>query len=186
MVNAIKDKFQSQNGFESPNFTVDETGRITAPVLNVQSILLNGTPFVAYVPPDEGDGGGADPNEPAITNSFETLAVTGGTFRVSYEGTPTLRVVNGVVRVDSIETGSIDNMDIGYNTAGQIQVYTIDMTNAPDSTASNINLNGANLNGNVNVADQVVLSNDPTLSTHATRKGYVDATATALAVAFGA
>ena len=184
----INDKFQSQNGFESPNFTVDATGRITAPVLNVQQILLNGENFVQYVPPEEGEGGGggADPNEPVITNSFETLAVTGGTFRVSYQGTPTLRVVNGVVRVDSVETGSLDNIDIGYNTAGQIRTYAIDMTNAPDSTASEINLNGANLNGDVNIINQVVLNNEPTSPTHATRKGYVDATATALAVAFGA
>lgn len=181
----INDKFQSQNGFESPNFTVDATGRITAPVLNVQQILLNGENFVQYVPPEEGDGG-TDPNEPAITNSFETLAVTGGTFRVTYQGTPTLRVVNGVVIVDSIQTGSIDNMDIGYNTAGQVRAYTIDMTNAPDSSASNINLNNANINGDMNIVDQVVLQNNPVQSTHATRKSYVDATATALAVAFGA
>lgn len=188
MVNAIKDKFQSQNGFESPNFTVDANGRITAPVLNVQQILLNGENFVQYVPPDEGDGegGGGDPNEPTITNSFETLAVTGGTLRVTYQGSPSLRVVNGVVKVSSIGLGTIDNVDIGYETPGQIQVYTIDMTNAPDSTASNINLNNANFNGDLNVVDQVVLNNDPTQATHATRKGYVDATATALAVAFGA
>lgn len=184
----INDKFQSQNGFESPNFTVDNTGRITAPVLDVKQILLNGENFVQYVPPEDGDGGGGgtDPNEPAITNSFETLAVTGGTFRVSYQSTPTLRVVNGVVRVDSVETGSIDNMDIGYNTPGQVRAYTIDMTNAPDSSASNINLNNANINGDMNIVDQVVLQNNPVQSTHATRKSYVDATATALAVAFGA
>ena len=60
------------------------------------------------------------------------------------------------------------------------------MTNAPDSTSSTINLNGAVVNDDLNITDQIVLSNNPTLSTHATRKGYVDATATALAVAFGA
>lgn len=183
----INDKFQSQNGFESPNFTVDATGRITAPVLNVQQILLNGENFVQYVPPEDTDtGGGTDPNEPTITNSFETLAVTGGTLRVSYNGTPTLRVINGVVRVDSVETGTIDNVDIGYTTPGQIRAYTIDMTNAPDSSASDINLNNANINGDMNIVDNVVLQNNPTESTHATRKSYVDATATALAVAFGA
>lgn len=182
----INDKFQAQNGFESPNFSVDSTGRITAPVINVQQILLNGENFVQYVPPDEGDGGGGGDGEPAITNSFETLAVTGGTLRVSYQGSPALRVVNGVVRVTSIELGSIDNVDIGYETPGQIRAYTIDMTNAPDSSASNINLNNANINGDMNIVDNVVLQNDPTSSSHATRKSYVDATATALAVAFGA
>ena len=34
------------------------------------------------------------------------------------------------------------------------------------------------------MADNVVLTKDPSLTKHATRKGYVDATATALAVAF--
>ena len=82
--------------------------------------------------------------------------------------------------------GTIDNVDIGYHTALQIRTYGIDMVSAPDSTASAINLNNASLNGDLNVQDNVVLSNDPTLTTHATRKGYVDATATALAVAFGA
>ena len=60
------------------------------------------------------------------------------------------------------------------------------MTNAPDSTASTINLNGAQVNGDLNMADNGVLDKDPSLTKHATRKGYVDATATALAVAFGA
>ena len=47
-------------------------------------------------------------------------------------------------------------------------------------------MNGASVKGDVNIADNVVLTNQPTVGTHATSKGYVDATATALAVAFGA
>ncbi len=42
MSTIINEKFQAQNGFESPNFTVDNTGKITAPTIDVQSILLNG------------------------------------------------------------------------------------------------------------------------------------------------
>ena len=56
MSTIINEKFQAQNGFESPNFTVDNTGKITAPTIDVQSILLNGTQFVQYVPPED-DGG---------------------------------------------------------------------------------------------------------------------------------
>ena len=181
----INDKFQAQNGFESPNFAVDTTGKVSATTIDVQSILLNGTPFVQYTPPEDDQGGD---DEVAITNSFETLAVTGGTLRVSYLGNPALRVVNGVVKISSIgdEIGTIDNVDIGSNTAGQVTTYSLNMTNAPDSTASEINLNGASLNGDVNITNQVVLNNEPVSPTHATRKGYVDATATALAVAFGA
>ena len=47
----INDKFQAQNGFESPNFTVDTNGRITAPVIDVKQILLNGENFVQYGSP---------------------------------------------------------------------------------------------------------------------------------------
>ena len=60
------------------------------------------------------------------------------------------------------------------------------MASNPDSTASTINMNGATVNGDITVANNVVLNNQPTVGTHATSKGYVDATATALAVAFGA
>ena len=52
----INDKLQAQNGFESPNFTVDNTGKITAPTIDVKNILLNGTTFVQYVPPEEDSG----------------------------------------------------------------------------------------------------------------------------------
>lgn len=182
----INDKFQAQNGFESPNFTVDSTGKITAPVINVQSILLNGTPFVAYVPPE--DAGGGEDDGPVITNVFESLAVTGGTLRVSYLGNQAINIVNGVVKINSLGLlpGTIDHVDIGYNTPVQVQAYTIDMTTAPDSSASQINFNGAKLNGDLDIVDNVVLSRQPTESGHATSKGYVDATATALAVAFGA
>ena len=68
----------------------------------------------------------------------------------------------------------------------QIKAYGIDMTTAPDSSASNINVSGSNLNGDLTVNDNLLMQKDPSSGTHAARKGYVDATATALAVAFGA
>ena len=184
MSTIINEKFQAQNRFESPNFTVDSTGKITAPTIDVQSILLNGTQFVQYVPPED-DGG--DDTGTTVSNSFESLAVTGGVFKVTYQNNTVLSVVNGRLTINSQGIpGNIDNVDIGYNSPVQIRTYGIDMTNAPDSTASTINLNGAQVNGDLNMADNVVLDKDPSLTKHATRKGYVDATATALAVAFGA
>ena len=184
MSTIINEKFQAQNGFESPNFTVDSTGKITAPTIDVQSILLNGTQFVQYVPPED-DGG--DDTGTTVSNSFESLAVTGGVFKVTFQNNTVLSVVNGRLTINSQGIpGNIDNVDIGYNSPVQIRTYGIDMTNAPDSTASTINLNGAQVNGDLNMADNVVLDKDPSLIKHATRKGYVDATATALAVAFGA
>ena len=116
MSTVINDKFQAQNGFESPNFTVDNTGKITAPTIDVQNILLNGTQFVQYVPPED-DGG--DDTGTQVTNSFETLAVTGGVFKVNYQNSTSLSVVNGKVTISSSGAvpGTIDNVDIGYHTA---------------------------------------------------------------------
>ena len=181
----INDKFQSQNGFESPKFSVDTAGKITTETLDVKTILLNGSPFVAYVPPEDQE---SDDTGTQVSNSFESLAVTGGIFKVNYLGNTAISVLNGQVTVNSIGVipGSIDNVEIGYNTPSQIKVHTIDMAANPDSTASTINMNGASVKGDVNIANNVVLTNQPTVGTHATSKGYVDATATALAVAFGA
>jgi len=185
MATVINDKFQAQNGFESPNFTVDTTGKLTTPIIDVQSILLNGTPFVAYVPPadDTGDDTGTQ-----VSNSFDSLAVTGGVFKVNYLNNTALSVINGTLTINSIGAtpGSIDNVEIGYNTPSQIKVHTIDMASNPDSSASSINMNGASINGDVSIVNNVVLNNQPTVGTHATSKSYVDATATALAVASGA
>ena len=185
MATVINDKFQAQNGFESPNFTVDTTGKLTTPIIDVQSILLNGTPFVAYVPPadDTGDDTGTQ-----VSNSFDSLAVTGGVFKVNYLNNTALSVINGTLTINSFGAtpGSIDNVEIGYNTPSQIKVHTIDMASNPDSSASSINMNGASINGDVSIVNNVVLNNQPTVGTHATSKSYVDATATALAVAFGA
>lgn len=181
----INDKFQAQNGFESPNFTVDTTGKLTTPVIDVQTILLNGAPFVAYVPPEDTED---DDTGTQVSNSFESLAVTGGIFKVNYLGNTTLAVVDGriIIASNGPIPGSIDNVEIGYKTPSQIRVHTIDMASNPDSSASTINMNDATVKGDVNIANNVVLTNQPTVGTHATSKGYVDATATALAVAFGA
>ena len=137
MSTIINEKFQAQNGFESPNFTVDSTGKITAPTIDVQSILLNGTQFVQYVPPED-DGG--DDTGTTVSNSFESLAVTGGVFKVTFQNSTVLSVVNGRLTINSQGIpGNIDNVDIGYNSPVQVRTYGIDMTNAPDSTASTIN-----------------------------------------------
>mgnify|MGYP001227161183 CR=1 FL=1 len=180
----INDKLQAQNGFESPNFTVDNTGKITAPTIDVKNILLNGTTFVQYVPPEEDSG---DDTGTQVSNSFESLAVTGGVFKVNYLGNTVLSVINGRLTINNQGIpGNIDNVDIGYNVPVQIRAYGIDMTTAPDSTASQLNVDGATMNGDLTVTNNMLLQSDPTIGTHATNKGYVDATATALAVAFGA
>ena len=155
---------------------MDTTGKISAQTIDVQRILLNGSVFTQYTPPeDETDDTGT-----VVTNSFETLAVTGGVFKVTYLSQAALTVINGKLAINSQGAipGTIDNVDIGYNTPGQISAYTIDMATAPDSTASNINMNGASVNGDVNIQDPLLINDR--INAHATKKGYVDATATAL------
>ncbi|MBR19770.1 MAG: hypothetical protein CMA64_06445 [Euryarchaeota archaeon] len=179
----VNDKFQAQNGFESPSFNVDTAGKITGVSLDVQSILLNGKAFVQAETGDTSDDTGT-----TVSNSFDSLAVNGGVFKVNDTNNNTiLSVINSRIVINNIGIpGTIENVDIGYTTPGQIRAYGIDMTTAPDSSASNINASGTNLNGDVTVTDNLLMQKDPTVGTHATRKSYVDSTATALAVAFGA
>ena len=54
----VNDKFQAQNGFESPSFNVDTAGKITGVSLDVQSILLNGKAFVQAETGDTSDDTG--------------------------------------------------------------------------------------------------------------------------------
>ena len=180
----INDKFQAEYGFESPKFTVDNAGKITAEILDIKTITLNGKPFVQAAEDDQT----SDDTGTTVSNSFDSLAVNGGVFKVNDTNNNTiLSVINGRLRVNNIGIpGTIDNVDIGYQTPVQIKAYGIDMTTAPDSSASNINVSGSNLNGDLTVNDNLLMQKDPSSGTHADRKGYVDATATALAVAFGA
>ena len=54
----INDRFQAQFGFESPKYTVDTAGKVTAETLDVKSILLNGKAFVQAAAEDQTSDGG--------------------------------------------------------------------------------------------------------------------------------
>ena len=153
----INDKSPFQNGFESPSFPVDTNGKITTEILDVKQFLKWIPLLLMFLEDTEDDDTGTQ-----VSNSFESLAVTGGIFKVNYLGNTTLSVVNGRVSIAShgAVPGAIDNVEIGYNTPSQIKVHTIDMATNPDSTASNYsNMNGASVKGDVNIADNVVLTN---------------------------
>ena len=49
----INDRFQAQFGFESPKYTVDTAGKITAETLDVRTILLAGKSFVQAADDDQ-------------------------------------------------------------------------------------------------------------------------------------
>ena len=82
----INDKFQAQFGFESPKYTVDTAGKITAETLDVKSILLNGKSFVQAAPDDQT----SDDTGTTVSNSFDSLAVNGGVFKVNDSGNNTI------------------------------------------------------------------------------------------------
>ena len=175
--------FKSEQGFESPKFTVDVNGRLTSEILDVKQILLNGVPFVGQVDDDDDDDqGGGD-----TTNPFENIAdlSVNNTFTVKQSNVVNARIASGVITLSSTNTGSIDNMDIGQTTPGQAKFYELDLVSAPDSTASVINADGATVNGTLSFTDGIAVATAPVNNSDVTNKGYVDSTAIALSIALG-
>lgn len=188
---AVKQKrFTSEYGFESPNFDVNENGRITSRVLNVNQILLNGVPFVGQDPdepvdPGEGDGG-VDP-----TNPFDNITslTVNGQLRVNNTindiSTRVLAIQDGVVTINNASTGSIDNVDIGLENPGQARFYSIDLVSAPDSTAAILEADGATFRGNITFDGNLAITATPENASDITNKEYVDNTSIAFSVALG-
>lgn len=174
-----KDKFKSEYGFESPNFEVQTSGALKAQSIDVNTILLGGTPFVQYTPPEDDD------DAVVIPNTFTSLNVNEGIFQVNQNSKNIVKVEEGKIVLHSDVTGEINNMDIGLSTPGQAKFISIDMAQPQDSTTSTINLNNTVFNGDLTVNDNVILTNQPSVANHASTKGYVDSTASALAIAFG-
>ena len=181
-------KLTSQFGFESPNFSVGTTGRVTTRVLDVNQILLNGVPFVGADPDDPVDPGDGGPDP---TNPFENITslTVNGPLRVNNNIndvlTNVLTINNGAIAISNNTTGSIENVDIGLQTPGQARFYSIDLTNAPDSSAAILNADGATITGNITIDGTLALSVAPINATDITNKEYVDNTSLAFSIALG-
>ena len=181
-------KLTSQYGFESPNFEVGTTGRVTTRVLDVNQILLNGVPFVGADPDEPVDPGEEGPDS---TNPFDNITslTVNGPLRVNNTvddvSTNVLTIDNGAVTMSNSTTGNIENVDIGLQTPGQARFYSIDLTSAPDSTAAILNADGATINGNITIDGTLALSVAPQNATDITNKEYVDSTSIAFSVALG-
>tara|TARA_B100000900_G_C20555742_1_gene706735 strand:+ start:211 stop:768 length:558 start_codon:yes stop_codon:yes gene_type:complete len=176
-------KFKSEQGFESPKFSVDTNGKLVGEILDIKQILLNGVPFVGTIDDGEEEGGGGG----ETTNPFENIAdlSVNTTFNVTQSSVSNLRVANGIVTVASTNTGSIDNMDIGQTTPGQAKFYELDIVPAGDSTAAVLNADGATVNGSLTFNSVPAVAVAPTINNHVTTKGYVDSQAIALSIALG-
>lgn len=177
--------FKSEYGFESGTFNVDSAGRITAPRIDVKSILINGVPFVGQEDDDDTGGGGGGGE---TANPFDNVAslTVNQSLLVNYNSNQQLRVSNGTITISPDITGELNNVNIGLETPGQARLYHLEMVGAPDSTASIISADGATLEGTITVDGSLRVSGTPTDAGDLTPKSYVDSTALALSIALGA
>ena len=177
-------KFKSEQGFESPKFTVDTNGRLTTSILDVKQILLNGVPFVGQ---SDDDAGGGDDGGGEAQNPFENIAdlSVNNSFTVTQSNVSNMRVANGIVTIASTNTGTLDNVNVGMTTPGQAKFYELDLVSAPDSTASVINADGATVNGSLTFTNGIAVATTPVNNNDVTNKGYVDSQAIALSIALG-
>lgn len=186
----LNEKFKSEFGFESPEFTVTQNGRVTAAVLDVQAIRIAGVPFVGTEPvdptdPGAGDGGDQDTGgETPSASAFPNLKVD-GPFEVYNATNFIMEAIDGILKIKPQAIGSMDNVDIGLEEPGQARVYSLELTSAPDSTASVLKVNNTRVEGEMILEDGLKINNPPVEATDGTNKSYVDATASALAIAFG-
>jgi len=176
--------FKSEYGFESGTFTVNSLGQITAPRIDVKSILINGVPFVGQEDDDDEDLGGGG----GTANPFDNVAslTVSQNLLVNYNSNQQLRVANGTITIDPDNTGELNNVNVGLETPGQAKFYHLEMVSAPDSTASIISADGATLEGIVTVDGSLRITGTPTNAGDITPKSYVDSTALALSIALGA
>jgi hypothetical protein len=185
-------QFRSEFGFRSPEFLVDDSGNLTAGSLttanlNSTTISIAGAPIIESNRITEN-----------ITNSsLETLGIlqsltVNGDVLLRKNNITRLSVVNGRVVVNSLTTGSMDNIDIGQNTPGKVNTYQLNVIDRNGvngefvADGANISFDAATITGTVTYVENISVNALPTSGLHLARKDYVDNSVIAFAVAFGA
>jgi len=103
-----------------------------------------------------------------------------------------LSIINGRVVINSLATGTIDNVDLGQTTPGKIDTYQLNVVEHNGvngefvADGANISFDAATITGTVTYIENVSINAAPTSGEHAVRKDYVDNSVVAFAVAFGA
>jgi len=159
--------FESKSGFRSPGFSVNENGDLTVSgnIDTTGSFKINGVPII-----DPSDSIiGLDPViQRALglkeIGTLDYLNVSGDVV-ISNASTPYIRIQGGI--------GNIDNVTIGAS-------------GPADGNFTSLNVGPGDSTGELTVDGDIYITNTPTLSSHATRKDYVDARISAFAIAFGA
>jgi hypothetical protein len=185
-------QFRSEFGFRSPEFLVDDSGNLTAGSLttanlNSTTISIAGAPIIESNRITEN-----------ITNSsLETLGIlqsltVNGDVLLRKNNITRLSVINGRVVVNSLTTGSIDNIDIGQTTPGKVNTYQLNVIDRNGvngefvADGANISFDAATITGTVTYVENISVNAAPTSGLHLARKDYVDNSVIAFAVAFGA
>ena len=185
-------QFRSEFGFRSPEFLVDDSGNLTAGSLttanlNSTTISIAGAPIIESNRITEN-----------ITNSsLETLGIlqsltVNGDVLLRKNNITRLSVINGRVVVNSLTTGSIDNIDIGQTTPGKVNTYQLNVIDRNGvngefvADGANISFDAATITGTVTYVENISVNAAPTSGLHLARKDYVDNSVIAFAVSFGA
>lgn len=185
-------QFRSEFGFRSPEFLVDDSGNLTAGSLttanlNSTTISIAGAPIIESNRITEN-----------ITNSsLETLGIlqsltVNGDVLLRKNNITRLSVINGRIVVNSLTTGSMDNIDIGQTTPGKVNTYQLNVIDRNGvngefvADGANISFDAATITGTVTYVENISVNAAPTSGLHLARKDYVDNSVIAFAVAFGA
>ncbi len=208
-------RLQSEYGFETTGFVVSngllrvaslETTQLSLGGENNSISIVNG---VVTINSKAGPSGSMNnviigSSTPA-SGSFTNLSVT----------TTVNFTTSGGITINPASVGAIDNIDIGLTipgdaefvdltvlnltatngnisnaiiTTANLTTLTVTNTTATNLTATNLTATTQTTNNltatNITV-DDIVINNQPSLPSHGTRRDYVDATATALAIALG-
>lgn len=201
---------ESKSGFKSPGFFVNENGDLTvdgAVLFNSQlnvapDFAVNGVLIIDSTDSIVALGDQIKHSSLVKLGVLENLSIDGD-FTVAQGSTPYVSIVNGHVEINSVASvGSIDNIDIGLKDPGDANFKSVNI--GPGDSTGELSVQGnvsitldltvtGDITGSGNIttsgdmsASDITVSNTPTASNHATRKDYVDARATAFAVAFGA
>jgi hypothetical protein len=194
---------ESQFGFKSPGFTVDNQGNIVArgitlvsddpddgSIITVDNVIIKGVQLL--------EGGNSDTLSfgDNITHSFLTKLGTlqyldiDGDLTISQGSTAYFRISDGVVTMNSVASeGAIDNVAIGLEQPAAANFTSVNI--GPGDSTGELSVQGnvivtTNVTSPLITSDTTIVNDAPTSASHATRKDYVDRRVTAFSIAFGA
>lgn len=191
--------FESKSGFRSPGFTVDELGNVQVATLTVggqgqDSILRADQIYVKNIQLIEADfdestlvalGSQIIGSSLTRLGTLEYLNIDGD-LRIAQGSSPYFSVVNGHVEIESFAAvGRMDNINIGLQNPAAANFTSVNV--GPGDSSGELTVQGnASVTNDLNIGGDLSITNVPSLSSHATRKDYVDSRIAAFSIAFGA